>query len=191
MSTFYTSRSNADILSDDETYSTIDLYLSSDKGAIPLAGYNNINAGFTCLLANPIILDISHRYVIALIKKSFCTASYTTRYVTFDFFCDVIEYQYDHNQKSQLLYEGYDHKYVVGAGALTAEGNPSIGDIQNVAWKFINPTQKIIDRISFWVLDENGIPLQTPIAPSNDLYPTKLNVLIKKVNSHVVAVTQL
>ena len=59
MSTFYASRTNPNLDLNDETFSTIDLYLGSQSGAIPLAGYNNINAGFTCVLANPIILDIS------------------------------------------------------------------------------------------------------------------------------------
>ena len=45
----------------DETYTTINIYTSSQLGVIPLAGYTNINAGFTVQLANPIILDIDHR----------------------------------------------------------------------------------------------------------------------------------
>ena len=58
MSTFYASRSNPDVETNDETYSTVDLYLSSQilafnpaltpsifNAAIPLAGYTNINAG--------------------------------------------------------------------------------------------------------------------------------------------------
>jgi hypothetical protein len=189
------SRSNPNVELNDETYSTIDLYLGSQNGSTGLAGYVNQNAGFTCLLANPIILDISHRYVIALVKKSFDVSQYTSTYRNFSIYCDLLEYQYEFGQKTQLLYQSYDHRYTPTSSNLQ-DMNPATTNIINVAWKFINPTTKIIDRISFWVLDDAGLPLNTPQYPSTVVppvfsYPTNFNVLIKKVNSHVIAVSAL
>ena len=189
MTSYSGSRTNPNIEINDETYSTIDLYLGSQNGAIPLAGYNNINAGFTCVLANPILLDISHRYVIALIKKSFDVGNYTTTYRNFSIYCDLLEYQYEFGQKTQLLYQSYDHRFTAGSSNMQ-DMNPALSDIANVAWKFINPTTKLIDRISFWILDDAGQPLSTPLPP-NFSYPSNINILIKKVNSHVVAVSVL
>jgi len=194
MSTFYSSRSNQDIQLNDESFSTIDLYIGSQSGAIPLAGYTNINAGFTCVLANPIILDISHRYVIALIKKEMDVSQYTNRYYNFSIYCDLLEYQYEYGNKSQLLYLSYGHQFKPGSGA-SQDMNPAVGDIANVAWKFINPTQKVIKEISFWIIDDTGAPLNTPPTANpqtpTSAYPTNFNILIKKVNSHVVATTIL
>ena len=182
MSSFYTSRTQQQSDKKDETYTTIQIYVNSQNGTIPLAGYSNINAGFTVPLANPIILDIDHRYVIALIKSSIDITDYTIGYTTFDINCDLIEYQYKDNQKQQLLYQVYDFKYVPGD---TTAISPQFTDVVNLSWKFINPTQKIISRISFWVTDSTtGVPLTTPSVGS---YPTKLSVLIKKVNTHVIA----
>lgn len=183
---FYSSRSQAQPNVNDEQYTTIELYFNSQIGTIPLAGYSNINAGFTVQLANPIILDIDHRYVITLIKKSFDISQYTTKNFTFNINCDIIEYQYENNQKSQLLYQAYDHEF---DPASPIYSNPSVSDIVQINWKFINPTQKIISRISFWITDaETGQPLLTPLPP-NFSYPTKLCVLLKKVNTHVIAVS--
>lgn len=180
---FYGSRSYPKADTNDETYTTLELYFNSSIGAIPLAGFSNINAGFTVQLANPIILDIDHRYVIALIKKSFDISAYTTKNHTFNIFCDLIEYQYENNQKTQLLYQAYDHEYDPTRPMYT---NPSVSDIININYKFINPTQKIISRISFIITDaETGEPLISP--PVGYVYPTKLCVLIKKVNTHVIA----
>jgi hypothetical protein len=183
---FYSSRSKAQPNINDETYTTIEIYVNSQIGSIPLAGYPNINSGFTVQLANPIILDIDHRYVIALIKSSIDITLYTTKYTTFDFFCDIIEFQYENKQKSQLMYQAYDYKYVP---ASETEISPALDQVQNVNWKFINPTQKIISRISFWIVDATtGQPLQTPPIGS---YPTKFDMLIKKVNTQVIAVSVL
>jgi len=186
---FYASRSNPNIESSDESYSTIDIYLNSQIGTVPLAGYTNINTGFTCQLANPIVLDISHRYVIALIKKQFDVSQYTTVYRNFSIYCDLCEYQYENNQKTQLLYKSYAHRYLATSEAYQ-DMNPALSDVMNVAWKFINPTQKVIKEISFWILDDQGNPLVTPVAPEQN-YATCVNILIKKVNSHVVAVSAL
>jgi len=189
MSSFNSSRSNPNVELNDETYETIDLYLGSQRGSIPLRGYANQNAGFTCILTNPIMLDISHRYVIALIKKSFDVSQYTTIYRDFSIYCDLLEYQYDYGEKTQLLYNAYDHRFIAASGNMN-DMNPALSDVTNVAWKFINPTQKVIRAISFWILDDLGQPLNTPLPPAFS-YPTNLNILIKKVNSRVVAVTQL
>ena len=179
---FYSSRSQPHADINDETYTTTQIYINSQNGTIPLAGYTDINAGFTVQLVNPIILDIDHRYVIALIKSSLDITDYTVGYTTFDINCDLIEYQYKDNLKQQLLYQVYDFKYVPGD---TTAISPQFTDVVNLSWKFINPTQKIISRISFWVTDSTtGVPLTTPALNS---YPTKLSVLIKKVNTHVIA----
>jgi hypothetical protein len=184
---FYSSRSQPHKTdANDETYTTIEIYVNSQNGTIPLAGYSDINSGFTVQLANPIILDIDHRYVIALIKSSIDITEYTDGYYTFDINTDLIEYQYEDNQKKQLLYQTYDYKYVPES---TTAISPQFSDVLNVNWKFINPTQKIISRISFWITDSTtGVPLKTPAVGS---YPTKLDVLIKKVNTRVVATTIL
>jgi hypothetical protein len=184
MSSFYSSRSAPVVDKNDETYTTIELYFNSQIGTIPLSGYTNINAGFTVQLANPIILDIDHRYVMALIKSSIDITEYQDAYYTFDFNCDLIEFQYENNQKTQVLHQSYDYKYVP---ASTEAITPQYADVQNINWKFINPTQKIISRISFWVTNaQNGEPIKSP---AENPYPTKINVLIKKVNSKVVAVS--
>ena len=183
---FYTSRSQPQHDKNDETYTTIELYVNSQNGTIPLAGYTDINAGFTVQLANPIILDINHRYVMCLIKSSIDITNYTVGYTTFDFNTDIIEFQYKDNQKAQLLYQSYDYKFVP---ASPTEFSPALQYTYNINWKFINATQKIISRISFWVTDSTtGAPLETPLVGS---YPTKFDVLIKKVNSHVVAVSTI
>lgn len=189
MSSFNTSRSNPNVELSDETYETIDLYVGSQRGSIPLAGYANQNAGFTCVLANPIVLDISHRYVIALIKGEYDLSNYTSRYYDIAIYCDLLEYQYDFGNKAQLLYRVYGNRFV-NTTPPSADIELGLFDVANVAWKFINPTQKIIREISFWILDDTGQPLTTPLPPEFS-YPTNLNVLIKKVNSHVVATTQL
>lgn len=189
MSTFYSSRSNQDIQLNDESFSTIDLYLSSQKGSVPLAGFPNKNAGFTCVLANPIVLDISHRYVMALIKGEYDLTEYFDRYYDISIYCDLLEYQYDNGDKTQLLYTVYGNKFT-NTVPPTADIQLGLWDVQNVAWKFINPTQKVIREITFWVLDDTGAQLKTPLPPDFS-YPTNLNILIKKVNSHVVATTLL
>jgi hypothetical protein len=179
MSSFNSSRSNPNVETNDETYETIDLYLGSQRGSIPLLGYPNINTGFTCVLANPLVLDIAHRYVIALIQGEFDTTNYPPGTLLNDIYiyCDLLEYQYDHGDKTQLLYGVYN--------VSTTKFRDF--DVPNVAWKFINPTQKVIRELSFWLLDAAGNPLSLPA----NARPTNLNVLIKKVNSHVVATTQL
>tara|TARA_R110000868_G_scaffold96305_1_gene264927 strand:+ start:80 stop:640 length:561 start_codon:yes stop_codon:yes gene_type:complete len=186
MSSFNASRSNPNVELTDETYETIDLYLGSQIGSIPLAGYTNKNAGFTCVLANPIMLDISHRYVIALIKGEVDISQYTTRYYDISIYCDLLEYQYEYNNKTQLLYKSYGNRFVPA----TADIELGLFDVANIAWKFINPTTKVIREISFWILDDTGQPLNTPLPPAFS-YPSNFNILIKKVNSRVVAVTQL
>lgn len=210
MSTFYASRSNPNVETNDESYSTMSLYLSSQilafnpnltpsvyNASIPLSGYTNINSGFTVVLANPIVLDISHRYVMTLVKSSIDVSQYTDRYYNFGFYCDLLEYQYQYNIKSQLLYQTLGNKFIATPGPTDdRDRNPAITEIPaNVAWKFINPTQKVIKEISIWVLDDLGRPLITPptAIPQTPIssYPTILNILIKKVNSHVVAVSQL
>jgi hypothetical protein len=210
MSSFFASRSNPDVQTNDESYSTVSLYLSSQilavnpalsptvyNASIPLAGYTNINSGFTVVLANPIILDIGHRYVMTLIKSSMDVSQYTDRYYNFGIYCDLLEYQYQYNIKSQLLYQTFGNKFVSTIGPTDdRDRNPAITEIPaNVAWKFINPTQKVIKEISIWVLDDLGRPLITPPTsiPQTAIsaYPTNLNILIKKVNSHVIAVSQL
>ena len=187
MSSYYTSRTNPNIDVNDESYSTIDLYLGtgSPNSVIPLPGYTNINAGFTCILANPIILDIGHRYVMALTKGEYDLTNYTDRFYSMSIYCDQLEYQYDYGQKTQLLYQVYGNAFITGSDNIQL----GLWDVVNVAWKFINPTTKIISRISFWVLDDTGQPLRD--SPLPNLYSTNFNILIKKVNSHVVAVSAL
>lgn len=188
MSSFYTSRTKDKTdTSSDETYDTINLYLNSQQGAIALPGYPNINAGYTAVLANPIILDISHRYVCALIKTSFDITNYTDKFYSYSIYCDLLEYQYEANNKTQLLYQVYASRYIP-AGDQNNQADLYVS-VDNVVWKFINPTQKIINRISFWVTDAaTGLPLDTPAGFS---YPTQFSILIKKVNSHVVAVSAI
>jgi hypothetical protein len=183
------SRTNPNIDTDAETYSTIDIYCGSQQGSEPLPGYNNINAGFTAILANPIVLDIGHRYVMALTKGQYDLSNYTDRYYSFSIYCDQLEYQYDMGQKTQLLYQVYGNRYV-NTTPPTDDIQLGLWDVANVAWKFINPTTKIINKISFWVVDDNGNPLTTPLPPEFS-YPTNFNILIKKVNSHVIAVSVL
>jgi len=194
MSSLYTSRSNPNLELNDESFSTIDIYVGSARGAVPLAGFPNINAGFTCQLANPIVLDISHRYVIALIKGEYDLTNYFARYYDLAIYCDLLEYQYDYGEKAQILYRSYGNRFV-NTPTPTADIELGLFDVQNVAWKFINPTQKIIKEISFWVLDDTGAQLSTPNYPPTNpptfSYPTNFNILIKKVNSHVVATTIL
>ena len=183
---FYSSRSQPHADKNDETYTTINIYTSSQLGVTPLAGYTNINAGFTVQLANPIILDIDHRYVIALIKGQFDITDYTDTYHSFDINCDLIEFQYENNQKTQLLYQVYGCKYEPTGSS--GNVNLALFEIANVVWKFINPTQKIISRMSFWVNDSlTKLPLTSP-TPS---LPTQFSVLIKKVNTHVIATSAL
>jgi hypothetical protein len=126
---------------------------------------------------------------MTLIKKQFDVSQYTTRYYNFGIYCDLLEYQYQFNGKSQLLYESYAHKFQAIPSTLQ-DLNPALSDISYPVWKFINPTTKTISRISFWVLDDTGQPLNTPLPPDFS-YPTSLNILIKKVNSHVIAVSAL
>lgn len=196
MSRHFASRTNPNLETGDESFTTIDLYFDSSKGVQALSPYTNINGGFTAILANPIILDIAHRYVMTLVKYSIDTAAYSTNYTTFGIFTDLIEYQYLNNDKAQLLYESYDNLGVYPPVPPVENSPPASRElINNVAWKFINPTTKVIKEISFWILDQDGNPLITlpnqvgpPIFKS---LPTKIEILIKKVNSHVIAITQL
>ena len=186
------SRSNPFIETNAEKFTTTDIYIDSSKGCQPLPPYPNINGGFTCVLANPIILDISHRYVIALIKYSFDISAYTTVYTGFGIFTDLIEYQYVNNQMGQLLYGVYDILGVV-SGTTIVNNPPAQGEIINPSWKFINPTQKVIKEISFWILDEYSNPLITLPDTTEPTYihlPTKLEIHIKKVNTNVYANSQ-
>lgn len=187
---YYSSRSIAQPNTNaDETYTTINLYVNSQIGSIPLEPYTDINAGFTVQLANPIILDIDHRYAMCLIKAQYDISKYTDKFYTFDIRCDLIEYQYEYNNKTQLLYQVYGNKY--DPTGQSDNINLALVDITNVVWKFVNPTQKIINRISFWIIDPNtNLPLTTPLATDpSGCYPTELSVLIKKVNSRVIATT--
>ena len=182
---FYSSRSQPNPDKNDETYTTTNIYVNSQVGSIPLAGYSNINAGFTVQLVNPIILDIDHRYVIALIKAQYDITQYTDKYYTFDIDCDLIEYQYENNQKNQLLYQVFGNRYEPAGSSGNIE--LALVDITNVVYKFINPTQKIINRISFSIRDANtNLPLSTPVSPAFS-YPTTFSLVIKKVNTRVIA----
>tara|TARA_R110000868_G_scaffold87963_3_gene245499 strand:- start:181 stop:591 length:411 start_codon:yes stop_codon:yes gene_type:complete len=136
---------------------------------------------------------------MTLIKVEFDVSQYTTRYYNFGVYCDLLEYQYQYDQKKQILYDVFAHKYTApGPPAILNDMNPAVNEPSNLIWKFINPTQKIIDRISFWVVDDTGAPLNTPIfpnppppAPQIFSYATSIHVLLKKVNSRVIAVSAL
>lgn len=190
MSQYFASRSNPNVETEAETYATIDLYFDATQGTQALTPYVYRNSGFTCVLANPIILDIAHRYVMTLVKYAFDANStaYSTTFHTFGIFCDLIEYQYVNNLKAQLLLETNP---VIGITPALGTSPPVSNDVVNVTWKFINPTQKYIRDISFWILDDAGQPLANPTTGTYTPFPTKIEILIKKVNSHVVAVSQL
>jgi hypothetical protein len=194
MAVYYSSSASTSSISKnkdtgDETYDTINIYVNSQKGSQPLAGYSNINSGFTVKLANPIILDINHRYVMALIKGGFDISHYTDIYHSFDIQTDIVEYQYENNQKNQVLYQVYGCKYEPTGTSGNVEN--ALFDVANVVYKFINPTQKIISQISFWITEAfTGEPLITPEPPTFS-YGSEFSILIKKVNTKVIAVSAL
>jgi len=174
-----------------DKFSTVCLYFDSNHATA--APGRSITNGFIVNLAQPLVLDISLRYVIQIIKASFNTAGFSSgAYVDVDVLCSIVEPQYINGIKAApLLNRIYKVKY--DSVANTIYDTPFEYQAVNPISRFINPTTKVISQMEFLfnVSLPNGTVIPMPPATGDTVYPTQVCVIIKQVPSHVKSITAI
>jgi hypothetical protein len=171
-----------------EKFTTQCIYVDSlaSSGAVAIPGRPFLNSGFTVTLSKPIVLDISTRFVISLIKCEFDTRRLGNRFYDININSDLIEYQYDNNKQNQILSKVYKVKY---NPAFYQTSTPFEYQAINPINRFIKSTTKVISQVSFMLdlVDYNGAVTPLPIDPTD--YPTRLCFVIKAVPPNVESIT--
>jgi hypothetical protein len=186
MAYYSVSRSSDVRNTSDDKYSTQCIYTDSlsSTGSVAMDG-RSITNGYIINLANPIMLDLSTRYVMSLLKATFDTTDIGGDYVSVLINCDLIEYQYVNNTKQQLLTEIYKVGY---NASFYQTATPFQYEVNSLVSRFINPTTKIITQIGFTLdmVKPDGTIVPLPPGPK---YPTQLCINIKQVPKHVMSTT--
>ena len=168
-----------------ERFTTRCIYVDSlaINGAVAIPG-RDLNNGFTVTLNNPILLDISTRYVMCLIKAEFDTLALGSQFYDVNINTPLIEFQYVNDKQQQLLNKIYKVKY---DAAFYQTGTPFEYQAINPINRFIQSTTKNITQVSFTidVVDRLGVVSPLPVGQ----YPTRLCFIIKQVPAHVNSVT--
>jgi hypothetical protein len=167
-----------------EKYSTICVFVDS-LNAVHADNNRPLNSAFTINLNQPIILDITQRYVCSLIKATFDNSTFGAEPVNIDILCDFIEPQYVNSSKSMsLLNRIYKVSYNAG---FYQTSTPFEYQAVNPINKFINNSTKVISSMTFLINLINRLGSSEPLPQG--LYPTQLCIIIKQVPPHVVSTT--
>jgi len=135
------------------------------------------NAGFTCILSNPLVLDFNYEYVICVSKLTFDITNYSSNvWTSFNINFDQIAFQYFDGGMQQILHKTSPVKNTGNIN--TGYYNPYREEPKNLIYRFLNPSNKIISRITFNITDTAGNALNS----TNPLYPTQLQLVLKKVS---------
>ena len=168
-----------------EKFTTQTIFVDSlpINGAVVIPG-RDLNNGFTVTLSNPIILNISNKYVISLIKAEFDTLALGTQYYDININTSLVQFQYENNKQAQLLAKIYKVKY---DAAFYQTANPFMYQAINPINRYILSTTKVISQVSFTIdaIDRNGVVSPLPVGN----YPTRLGFIIKMVPFDVQSVT--
>lgn len=139
-------------------------------------GNGKSNAGFVSILANPLVLDNNYDYVMSVSKLSFDIGIYTTSFYDFTLNSDQIEFQYYNGGKQQALFRTIPVKCTLNKN--TGQLNPFADEPINLIFRFLNPSNKVISRMTFQIIDQLGRPLNS----TDPLVPTEIQLVIKKVS---------
>jgi hypothetical protein len=134
------------------------------------------NAGFVCILNNPLLLDNNFEYVCCVSKVSFDISNYASNvWTSFNVNLDAIAYQYYDGGMQQVLHKTVPVK---NTGNLsTGYFNPFSDEPRNLIFRFLNPSNKILSRLTFQITDSTGQPLNS----TDPLFSTQIQLVIKKV----------
>ena len=134
------------------------------------------NAGFTTVLNNPLVLDNNFEYVCCVSKVSFDISNYATNWTSFNVNFDQIAFQYFDGGLQQILHKTVPIK---NTGNLqTGYFTPFTDEPRNLIFRYLNPSNKVISRITFNITDTTGTPLNS----TDPSYPTQIQLVIKKVS---------
>lgn len=136
------------------------------------------NASFTSILNYPLILDNNFEYVCCVNKVSFDISQYSSSITTsFNINFDQIQFQYYDGLQQQVLHKTIPIK---NTGTLiTGFYSPFNDEPKNLIFRFLNPSNKVISRITFNITDSLGVPLIS----TDPLVPTLIQLVIKKVSA--------
>jgi len=134
------------------------------------------NAGFTTVLSNPLVLDNNFEYVCCVSKISFDVSNYATNWTSFNVNFDQISFQYFDGGQQQILHKTVPIK---NTGNLqTGYFTPFTDEPRNLIFRYLNPSNKVISRITFNITETTGAPLNS----TDPTYPTQIQLVIKKVS---------
>jgi len=134
------------------------------------------NAGFTTVLSNPLTLDNNFEYVCCVSKISFDVSNYATNWTSFNVNFDQIAFQYFDGGQQQILHKTVPIK---NTGNLqTGYFTPFTDEPRNLIFRYLNPSNKVISRITFNITETTGAPLNS----TDPTYPTQIQLVIKKVS---------
>jgi len=134
------------------------------------------NAGFTTVLSNPLVLDNNFEYVCCVSKISFDVSNYATNWTSFNVNFDQISFQYFDGGQQQILHKTVPIK---NTGNLqTGYFTPFTDEPRNLIFRYLNPSNKVISRITFNITETTGTPLNS----TDPTYPTQIQLVIKKVS---------
>ena len=134
------------------------------------------NAGFVSILSNPLVLDNNFEYVMTVNKFSFDISNYTTSFNDFTLNSDQIAFQYYNGGMLQAIHRTIPVKCTLNT--TTGQLSPFCDEPRNLVFRFLNPSNKVITRMTFQVIDQNGVPLNSTDAN----VPTEIQLVIKKVS---------
>lgn len=135
------------------------------------------NAGFTTVLSNPLVLDNNFEYVCCVSKLTFDITNYASNvWTSFNVNFDQIAFQYFDGGMQQILHKTVPIKNT--SNLTTGYFNPFSDEPRNLIFRFMNPSNKVISRITFNITDTTG----TPLISYDPLYPTQIQLVIKKVS---------
>ena len=135
------------------------------------------NAGFTTVLSNPLVLDNNFEYVVSISKISFDIQNYTEPpWTSFNVNFDQIAFQYYDGGQQQVLFKT---EPVLCTNSLTTGFfSPYTEEPRNLIFRFLNPSNKVISRITFNITDTAGNGLES----TDPTIPTQIQLVIKKVS---------
>lgn len=138
-------------------------------------GTGTSNSNFVSILNNPLVLDNNYEYVCCITKASFDISNYTTDYISINVNCDQIAFQYNNSGLQQILHKTIPVKNT--GNLTTGYFTPFSDEPKTLVWRYLNPSNKVISRITFNITDSDGFPLNS----TDPTKPTQLQLAIKKV----------
>jgi hypothetical protein len=144
---------------------------------VGVTGNGKSNAGFTTILSNPLILDNNYEYVMTVSKISFDISKYTTAFIDFSLNSDQIAFQYYDGTMLQVIHRTIPVKCTLNT--TTGQLSPFCDEPRNLVFRFLNPSNKVISRMTFQIVDHDGVPLNS----TDPTTPTEIQLVIKKVTA--------